>query len=784
MKDSIHNLRPAAADEFPGLRPISLLKPIFNNGEEIPKPLASNGNTLIYASGTILFSFRYSYDKEPMQIADLGEEILCATFLSEQQILVSTVSGMRRVGLADKTVSSRRSSLPPAVITCSGTVPLSADIGSFGLSGTYSQAGGTLDLADVLALTRNMKSAYGAIAASASASGLRISPVLARYRLLDANGVTLVVSPPLLVGTTGTEIFPLCKAVDIPVIGDRTSPLSVSCNAYTLQLVLPAVNCPEVESLVVEVTDEISPLDFSLYATGGIVRSSSDGTFHIHARFPGALNSNALGRNTVIAALEKEKYRVAGRVRAPFDGTARKVVIGLPADKKYVSSDKLPKGIANADFSATSLTRCGSTVVAANPVFYRYAGHNPLCFARTTGDLGFRCSSEVEFADGSVCRTYGSFGAMNPITLNPIISYPGTDAVRISLNYYYGNGSSFTMHFPLTPSANGNMAYYLAEDLAPIPLAGNDAPPKQPDPVSAPEAFSAPGAILSFRTDSPMTPVSLEYVSDFPLHTVVAATGSSAAWDHVRARFYLFAKNGIFSAVCNGTATVASVAKISEHPVPGKASVAVTPETLFVLTANGALVELSGVRTKVVGRFPEGSISYDNTYREIVIHPLHSHTRGCVYGIDTGETYTRTLPGLPFARLNATEGTWFSLISGEIYRFGVEDESVPSEIGWKRIVIPAVVSRVRVSGALSFRRYHRLSLAVSSAEPVSLSLKVTADHGAGADNSRTLMARDISGQVNSPFYFAVPAPHFPALHLELSGKLPACARIYDFNIVR
>lgn len=745
------NLRPDLNSEFKKLELIRGLVPVTTSATPL-KPVACNGNTLILASGSILLSFTAGTDPRPQIVCSLDSEILSAGFISENVLLVSTDRSCRKVDMTTGKVQTAPGSLPAVVIRQSGSVPISCAIPSLKVDGTYSKTGDIISGTDLARISSALKTVLAELTKDSEAVNLRLNPVFARYRLLDSTGNTLFVSPAVLLSLGGSETFQLAKAVRLPISNGSTLATIYSCNCFSAEVHIPAVSCPEVYSLQVEVSDPVSPVTSSGSVFAGVTRQS-DGTFAFNAYFPGAYNSlNSL--DLARKALSDSRFKVALTVRNPFDGKGRAVTVpASTASKSYVEESLPITGLLNADFSVDCISRCGDIILASNPRFFRYGGLNPLSVAAETEPKVCSCSVMVTFADGS--RVVSEFSNMSqtPVSLNPLICHPSADAVAISFNFSAGS-LSFNVTKPLTPAPDGSMAYYLEPDLKRINLADFHSVPAAEHTPSGSGIFrDCKGEVMSLRLNQPGTPVGLRRVSDFAVSFITPATGSSAAWDHLRARFVVFAPDGIYSATCSGSAAISNIAGISNHAVSDPCAIAVTPQTLYFLSDTGTLASLKGNSVKILRRLTPGKIAWDTMNREIIFIPAVSGGRAPIYNPKTDLDYSRTLPEPPVYMLNHVSGTFFSAESGNIYRFGKEEVTEGISIEYLETV------------AVKGKPYYDLLLPISSTKPLSLDITVRAEHGSGPANSRTIFRRHIEGPLNSPLRFPVPVPTSPRFNL-------------------
>lgn len=772
------NLRPSAEHTYPSFGAISCLKPVIE-GLEGYNLLTSNGDILILSKRTDIYSFNRATDPEPKFIFTDENFPETACFISEKEIMVSNFYETYRLDITTAERTLRPEDLPPVTFETDPEYSLSATIAPMKLSRAYNSGSDrVLEEADSKKIAAAMNKLYSRFTTLAANSSQHIAPALVRYRLVDRSGDTLYLSSPLLM-TGGNAGSDLSKGVRFSLDGENTPTIHASCNSFKINLKVPKVVQQSVAELHVEISEDFSPVDPSGEVSATIQRSSQDGTFYIMAHHAGVMDGNTSVRQRIVDFINKPAFYTANIILKPFNGNGRSITVGAP-NRSMPVREASPSSLVNKTFSVSSLERCGETVVGANPRIYNIKGHNPVSFIADTveaeGTATF-CEAWVYYPSGVYSTFYSEIKDLKPVALNPLITVPATDAVRIKLNFTLPDGKEYSLQFPLESSPGGYISYYLSNDMEPVPLAGNEAtlPPLS---ILPPVLESDnPGNIITFPTGFCNSPKSIVAVADFPIQAIRQGTGSSTGWDHVRSRFYMFGKDGIFLGVAKADSQVASVAKVAGHPVVSERDVAVTPEGLYAVTANGALVSVAGNRASVVDRPGYGHLCYDNVHRELNILNADSQEYARVFNLRDSSLYLRSLPGTPSETMNAPEGCWAVVPGKGLFLFGVEDRSIPSYVEMDRLYLP-----FRQKNAA--RRWLKMALELTSPDEVDLEVTVLADHGAGTSESRPVFIRELSGQVNSPFLFSVPNPAGRALHALLRGSLPSSARILNFEITQ
>lgn len=169
---------------------------------------------------------------------------------------------------ADGTITfTNRGAMPPLPdmsLTVTGETTLSEPVTAMSLSGNGPMRT-SLNPADTATVTSRLLSAYARLHETAAESGCFIQPTLARYRLLDAAGDTIFVSPTVMLSPTGG--FQCCSEITLTSPDGLQSLTSgaLTARAYRVKLTggsaLPAQWSQIVRSVVIESVGEIDPVD-------------------------------------------------------------------------------------------------------------------------------------------------------------------------------------------------------------------------------------------------------------------------------------------------------------------------------------------------------------------------------------------------------------------------------------------------------------------------------------------------------------------------------------------
>jgi len=569
---SATNLRPAVApDGNVVLRPVgSLLSQPLLRGYT---PLASVGAP----DGTI----RVILVRErqlvacPLDIAEFGslEQFSCISplpgefrsFLSagSSSVNIFTSSGLVAVciGADGRPVWSELSSHYPAVsIMAEDASPLSRTVSARKLSMVYNDGG--LSAADARALVNDLSGAYLSLCDTARAAGLAIQPLLARYKLFDADGSLLFTSVPvLLTHSSGTQ----CAASQALFSPDRQSVAAYSLSASTWRLRLWCEAAGEaIVSAVSRAEIYVSPLfhPFNPDAAGNatLTRATSDSQPFAHVSLPvsGSALSGAGGCSLLMQVLCRfdSLERLAAVIPHPFRSEAYSpanvsISFAAPDDdiRRLASALAAPlpaHSLITWDSAAVSAHLAAmASGVAAYAGFSLVASHpcSPAVAAASRFDSPYSLSVRVTLADGRSVGfdNAGASGAFN--SLGPLLFCYLPDAVSMQVQITAGDITR-TSNLPLSPLPDGSASVFIAGKALPFTIPeGSPGLLSEPEPLvrSFPQSIAfadagAPGHILA---DAP--------IPGGEVMAVIPRMGSDQSWEFGRARFLLATRSAILS---------------------------------------------------------------------------------------------------------------------------------------------------------------------------------------------------------------------------------------------
>lgn len=409
-------------------------------------------------------------------------------------------------------------------IGTTATEILRADIPPCRLTGVAGHGTGSVDADDDETLRKAGLAAYASLRGVARRTGRFLQPVLARYRITDAAGVTLFCGPWVM--PSAAEGFQCAGQLKVSCDADsgQTAAGAIEGRGYLLSVGAIAQMTEPWRSLaariIVEVTDEIEPVDADGAPGTGIVTADPRGTLTVAWYLPGCTSEKAANpglRAPLVAdalALAEQTCRTALVIDDPFKGTAAQI-IGVPTSTRLTATTETAPALAETYSTALET---GDMLLFGNP-------------RREATVLPAGADYAIAVSSGSA-----------EMTLSPLLTVADADATRLTLRAKASDGTVSDLTYPLRRVPGSELAYWLADDLKPVETgrvtavtidSGRSTVPRYGQLVCA--AASIPDRITDRLTVCPGEIVAL---------TQAMRTG--AGWDFSRRRIMVFSPAGIW----------------------------------------------------------------------------------------------------------------------------------------------------------------------------------------------------------------------------------------------
>lgn len=660
--------------------------------------------------------------------------------------------------------------------TLYGTVP------AVKLTGTSpGSSGSQLTAADNRLLTNALVGTYDLLRQQAKAMGYCAQPVMARYRLLDAAGNTIVVGPTVAVsaaeGVSATGSIVQVSADALQTLGEGRIEMGVYRPAVVAPAPLPAPWNRLVSKLVVEITDETEPLSRGIQAPHGVLRDPQSGQITVTSKLPGFANGTVtdkarfhrLGMEAMTAPM-----RIAAEFDTPFDGG-----IGEPAAIRAISpAGSLPLSpvpatsgdIAAMGRSWSAALEAGEVTVLCNPRREQSGGWSPDCFiaSRDSGEgsvwrMAFSVRLPTPAGTVNVKKETGGLGNA-PATLSPVLSFPSSEATSLTVSYLSPDGTVYEETFPLTPLPGTELACYISSGLERITLT-KTADAYLPQGGDLPARLEA-GVAEIYRTTDLGLRLDRRRICQGVIHAVRIAPRSGSGWDFSRLKLLISGESGTHIATLNAAGGFHSVAPVDNRPVRSPDAVceaAGSNGAALLLYAGDDLVSISGqkavtVKTSVTTLLsipPADAIGWEGKNHEIWLSP--NDGSGLLFRLTgAGEMIEARLPGINLPeeegnpipeedcrfRFATDRGSLMISSPGGVHNLS-DEEAVPTlEVSLR--------SRVHVNAA---PRWLTVNIFASS-----LAGGLTLSGDRGTEIAEPLLRLSFSGAVNAPVTVRLASP--------------------------
>lgn len=514
--------------------------------------------------------------------------------------------------------------MPPLWIVAADETTLSESFGATTLSGSGRTAG-SLPAGDEKNVSDRVLNAYTRLKEKAAAMGLFIQPTLARYRLLDAAGDTIAVSPVVMTGATG--MFQ-CQADIRLTSSDSLATLeggAVTARAYRLRIEgftsMPQPWRHMARSLVIETVPQLDPVDTKGLCSTSI--SSNGHTTTVAVRLAGLTGSsdaiNVRLRNLTLRALATApgNFLTQSSFTRPFEKIPAENRTGLHADAP-LSAPQVPVDMPwRDDISFRACHETGGELFLANLRREGFRGYSPAMFAtkKNNGDgTGARAAICVhsEQPDGKTATIVSTAEgeAANIAAFSPLLAIPDPTATSVSVTIARGDEIR-TENYPLSPLPQLGIACYISPTLSPLVPRGEVRDITLPEPTPASERTHAERGYLAICTPAHIaTPHAGGHcTAGGDIAVITDAPRSRATWDFARRKLLLFGSGGTHIVTIDAKGSMRSLAQIDNRPVISPHAVSAACGThgkTLVAVAGGDLIEVSQSSVATIMRHCRG----------------------------------------------------------------------------------------------------------------------------------------------------------------------------------
>lgn len=796
------NLRPESDATSTRLIPVGLPETIAN-GDLKPfySHRHSSGNTTLFlTSGNFIYCLPLDDSTAtPKSIAVLPSLPTCAVS-SGDTLLIMTADGPFRLDYNPSDLSWTELGLMPQFPTINlraiSTTQISVTSSQCALLGEYTHWSGQLESTDEVNLNTDLKNLYTSLCDKASLVGLYVQPVIAHYQLFDNHGNMLYKSAPILISApNGLQAVDLISASVVAENGvySRISNFKLTATAFTIGFDVPDISDTPwdeiVASVKIMVTPQIHPIDFSAPASYRL--ETDDTSALIKAYLPGVARSMTpdTSRCTniikcLVANLDSSSQTL-GTFNNPF--TSGFSIIRFPLKKVFLN--RLDRNTAQSEcsvatrlltstditadtdygqsllnsaslpnrFTAGTASAIGDIIAYGNITPIRYSGYPATMFASELTNEAWYANIKVTFADGKESVVWHGEGTTSaPHSFSPLLSYPDTDAIEMTLTVNYSDGTTLSRTVELSPI--GSMSIFIDETLAPFLL--DTTQEAYVIPSANTKTNARHGCVTSAPASSPLNLSSALHITQGKIVAITPAVRSSSAWDFARSHLYAFSTTGIYAVAINSSRSAISANIIDARKVYSHDAVTFSESGAYVI-ASGALLRISGSKSTTIDTQTSfKSIGWCSSFNELW---CVNATNNMVTIRASDKYYRRDI--VADVILSSLDGSLFILSNGVLMNCSREQQPESINVSW--------LTRIKTRNVFAppgskYNRPTRLKLIswhiFSAAANISLSLR--GDNGAGDNSTYPLLKLIASGSINAPISTRIYAP--PRLYLTLA----------------
>lgn len=718
----------------------------------------------------------------PERHFSLESEATDAVKIDENKIILATESGLVTIYKENGEWKKKSDEEFPAVTIYSdqSSVMISSSISSAKLQDSDGAKGIWLGREDRKSLTKDIISAHDDILNQAKKMQRLTQPVLARYKLYGNNDELMFISPVVLL-TVPEKVFQFYEPITVEMNDGYTERQGFTAQAASYQprfRISSHKSRTDVAYMIIEMSEQFEQIDRNLLSVCAL-NTDKNGRRYITATMPGVFETDNAAESIIDTLNDYEKaLKPCARVEKPFSNGMpySSPITKVYSEKTVKDNDEVLSDLSLPhSFVARRVCVNGNNLLMGDIIRKRYKGYNILIMcSHDIGNSDWKCVTSVSFRNSTekVVRT-DSGNTWNPISIGPLIGYPSQEAVSMTINLQCGT-KKYRRTFPLKASVNGNMAYFLSDDLKPITFEGFET-----DTFLIPidniinKVYS--GTVICSKTSTPELPISINKVCEDKITEISTAIASQSGWDQSRCRFYIFTNTGTYAATYTNAQKLQAVNKISSFGLASKECGTYIPALGYYYVNSCKLIRLTGVKAEIITKTEAKKVCYDNIHNELWI----IGDKTFVYELSHNSFYERKLTD---KILYVNSG--YATTNSSTIDISNENNNSLTEIEWRDRFEAKEASRARLKNvkAKKFRLLRSIYTDIASAAAESLKIEVRADHGAGLANSRLIYRSTHNGSINSPILLHTPFAIQDGYFITISGQVSYDTEIRDVKV--
>lgn len=648
--------------------------------------------------------------------------------------------------------------LPGVRIAATNLTPFSATVEVRQLTGSYSHWQGSLTKTDLNNLTADLLDAYSRLKNDAFTSGFFLQPVLARYHLFDDDDNLLYSSSPTMV--SAPDGFQCVDKLTLTTADFATlDSYALTATGYRLEVQAEALTdspwTDVVARVEVEVTPILDPIDTAASAQCRL--ESIDASMgHVVAYMPGTSVTMVATAAPRVAMIRKALATFVN-VATPLATFANPFRGGIAATRLSPPTYTATAVAATAQrFTARCVRNCGDVVAWGNVSMLRP-------FPPSMAEIATECDASTGYWRGCVSVTFASGeervvwsgyseGAA-PLSLSPLLCYPGADAVEMTVAVVCGD-RCVRQSFPLTPLAGTDYAYYLDASLASVPLTTEVSSYIVPSRYVVPRPMRGSVAVSSL--DAPLLLTATRIIAEGDVVALTPAVRSSSSWDFARTHLYAFSTSGIYATSINAARTTVAAQVLDTRRVTDGKAVAYTGGGVYA-EASGDLIAIAGSKSAVV------------RHGVSLSHLAWDSEGGLLWGVDTLQGVMRLYDIEQGKEMTADVASGTELYSAGGLLLTADGSTLSAvnyssaatrDVQWCRTIhLPD--PRQRLASATFFL----------SASQFDGTISIRAHGGAGDAYSCPVATFTVEGEVNAPISVNLVAPPRPYITIDVAASV-------------
>lgn len=717
-------------------------------------------------------------EKSPTAISHIDGQPLCAIQNGNSVVVMTSRGRMSLTYTVDGSWQvADETSLPVIRIFAGECRDFESIVAPRPFATPYTRWGGSLDAADISAITADLVGAYRECVAKAAEAGYFLQPVVACYTLDTVHPASM--SAPVTVSADG---FQPTSPIEVNVVAAGSSYGGLAGYAVRLRgyrIAMEAVGKNYYSGPIhLHISPQLHPVDPERNCSCRALSGTSGPTLRLW--LPGAAEGGVIStwRCSMMLAAAASRLRgtataytlnvmnptgiIADDIRPAAE---RQLDDGLRDLSVFLSrrADTMASTLMGKAWSAAVAHPVGDTVAWGNISSRPHAAHPLPVFAATTRAGSWHGYVAVTLGQGRGNVVWSGEGRGDtPDTLQALLSYPDPSATGITVAVTSGDGTVRRATFSLTPDEGGTMALYVQPEGKAISL-----PEVEEDyiiPAMTATAEHHPGMVLTASIDNPLTPIAAVTAVEGAVTAICRPVKSTGALDFTRSRLYLFATSGIYLLSVSSVGGALSSRRIDRHPVASSGHVAETPSGVVAVSGNSTLLADGNRVTMLRQGVDYRSIAYNAAYDEL----LAIRADGSLTARDMTGGDGHSLDLRPTALY--TDHRLLMTVGGRLLDASRETTATPMPIAWEGEISQFPFAPLAVKG---------MEWLVDGRE-ADLRLKL---RGAmGGDNPLTLLELHAVGAINAPLRARVLAPCRGRLSASIEGTVSPDMRFYGMTL--